>query len=340
MESRYIRKGIEGSNPSLSASYGRFSIINIMKFKKAVLIKIAESHLDPKYWDKLNTLVEEKVSLAPDDPKLKDELKDCDCLLLGFQVSIDEDILDAAPNLKLINILATAYGTVDLAAAAKRNIPVCNLGGYSTESVAEFILAAILHEIRNIEEGLKRARSGNYSFEGIRARELKNSNFGVIGLGNIGNRVAELASGFGANVSYWSRSKKDSPFKFQELNELLSSCTYISVNVAESEETIGLLNQSNLPLIKPDSILISTVPPPIIDTDALVERLSKNDIIFISDHPDEMKKEDLDKLKKFKNVVFYPPIAFLSDEARIAKQEIFISNMTGFLDGNIQNKVN
>ncbi len=311
-----------------------------MKFKKAVLIKIAESHLDPKYWDKLNTLVEEKVSLAPDDPKLKDELKDCDCLLLGFQVSIDEDILDAAPNLKLINILATAYGTVDLAAAAKRNIPVCNLGGYSTESVAEFILAAILHEIRNIEEGLKRARSGNYSFEGIRARELKNSNFGVIGLGNIGNRVAELASGFGANVSYWSRSKKDSPFKFQELNELLSSCTYISVNVAESEETIGLLNQSNLPLIKPDSILISTVPPPIIDTDALVERLSKNDIIFISDHPDEMKKEDLDKLKKFKNVVFYPPIAFLSDEARIAKQEIFISNMTGFLDGNIQNKVN
>ena len=312
-----------------------------MKFKKAVLIKIADTHFDPKSWDKINALVEKKVSLAPNDPKLKDELKDCDCLLLGFQVPIGEDILAAAPNLKYIGVLATAYGTVDLAAATKRNIPVCNLGGYSTESVAEFVITAILHEIRNIAEGLKRAQSGNYSFEGIRARELKNSNFGVIGLGNLGNRVAELAAGFGANVSYWSHTKKKSPFQYRELEDLLSNCPFISLNVAEVKETIGLLNAKNLPLIKADSVLISTVPPPIINTDALVARLSKNDVTFIFDHPDEMKKEDLDKLKPFKNVVVYPPIAFLSDEARIAKQEIFISNMTDFIEGkNLKNKVN
>ena len=239
----------------------------------------------------------------------------------------------AAPNLKYIGILATAYGTVDLAAAAKRNIPVCNLGGYSTESVAEFVITAILHEIRDVEEGLKRAQFGNYGFEGIRARELKNSNFGVIGLGKIGNRVAELAAGFGANVSYWSRTRKQSPFQYQELKDLLSNCTYISVNIAEAEETIGLLNANNLPLIKSDSILISTVPPPVISTDALVARLSKNDITFIFDHPDEMPKEDLAKLTKLNNCVVYPPIAFLSDEARIAKQEIFIGNMVEFLEG-------
>lgn len=312
-----------------------------MKFKKAVLVKISDSHFDPKYWDKMNDLVESKVSLAADAPKLKDELKDCDCLLLGFQVPVGKDILDAAPNLKLINILATAYGTVDLEEAAKRNIPVCNLGGYSTESVAEFTVAAILHKIRDLDEGLKRARSGNYSFEGIRARELKNSNFGVIGLGNIGNRVAELAAGFGAHVSYWTRTKKITPFQYQELDQLLSNCTYISVNVAEAKETIGLLNAKNLPLMKPDSVLVSTVPPPIIDTGALVERLSKNDITFIFDHPDEMPKEELARLSQFDNCVVYPPIAFLSDEARIAKQEIFINNMVEFLDGgNTPNKVN
>jgi len=312
-----------------------------MKFNKAVLIKIADTHFDPKYWDKINALVEKKVSLAPNDPKLKDELKDCDCLFLGFRVPVGEDILAAAPNLKYIGILATAYGTVDLDAAAKRNIPVCNLGGYSTESVAEFVITAILHEIRNIAEGLKRAQSGNYSFEGIRARELKNSNFGVIGLGNIGNRVAELAAGFGAKVSYWSHTKKKTPFQYQELEDLLSSCTYISVNVAEVKETIGLLNAKNLPLIKSDSVLISTVPPPIINTDALVARLSKNDITFIFDHPDEMPKEELAKLTKLKNCVVYPPIAFLSDEAKIAKQEIFIGNMTEFLEGKKpKNKVN
>lgn len=312
-----------------------------MKFKKAVLIKIANTHFDPKYWSKIDALVEKRVSLTIDSPKLKDELKDCDCLLLGFQVPVGGDILAAIPNLKYIGVLATAYGTVDLATAAKRNIPVCNLGGYSTESVSEFTIAAILHEIRDIEEGLKRTRAGNYSLEGIRARELKNSNFGVIGLGNIGNRVAELAAGFGAKVSYWSRTKKQTPFRYQELEELLSGCTYISVNVAEAKETIGLLNAKNLPLIKSDSVLISTVPPPIINTDALANRLSKNDITFIFDHPDEMPKEELAKLSKFNNCVVYPPIAFLSDEARIAKQEIFISNMTEFLEGKTpKNKVN
>ncbi len=312
-----------------------------MKFKKAVLIKIADTHFDPKYLDQINALVENKIALVPNDPNLKDELKDCDCLLLGFQVPVGEDILAAAPNLKYIGILATAYGTVDLAAAAKRNIPVCNLGGYSTESVAEFVITAILHEIRNIAEGLNRAQSGNYSFDGIRARELKNSNFGVIGLGNIGGRVAELAAGFGANVSYWSRTKKKSPFKFRELEDLLSNCAFISVNVAETKETIGLLNAKNLPLIKSDSVLISTVPPPVINTDALVARLSKNDVTFVFDHPDEMPKEELAKLTGLKNCVVYPPIAFLSDEARIAKQEIFIGNMAEFLGGKQpKNKVN
>ena len=312
-----------------------------MKFKKAVLIKIVDTHFDQKYWDKIDALVEKRVSLTIDNPKLKDELKDCDCLLLGFQVPVGEDILAAAPNLKYIGILATAYGTVDLAAATKRNIPVCNLGGYSTESVAEFVITAILHEIRDIKEGLKRAQSGNYSFDGIRARELKNSNFGVIGLGNIGGRVAELAAGFGANVSYWSHTKKKSPFQYQELADLLSNCSYISVNVAEAPETIGLLNAKNLPMIKSGSVLISTVPPPVINTDALVARLSKSDITFIFDHPDEMPKEELAKLTKLDNCVVYPPIAFLSDEAKISKQEIFISNMTEFLEGKTpKNKVN
>jgi len=310
-----------------------------MKFKKAVLINISDSHFDKKYWDELNALVETKVSLSRDNPKLMTELKDCDVLLLGFQVPIGQDIIDAAPNLKLINILATAYGTVNLEAAAKRKIPVCNLAGYSTESVAEFVLAAILYEIRDIEEGLKRARSGNYNFDGIKARELKGCRFGVIGLGNIGNRVAELAVGFGAEVSYWSRHKKEVPFTYQELDKLLDSCDYISVNVAETEETTGLLNAKNLSLIKPNSVLISTVPPAIIDTDALAERLSKNDITFICDHPDEMTEEELGKLQPFNSAVFYPPIAFLSDEARIAKQEVFIGNVRSFLEGKTQNLV-
>ncbi len=217
-----------------------------MTYKKAVLIEIAESDLDEKYWGELDKLVDSRVHLDRNDPELFRQLADCDCLLLGFQIDVQQDVIDAAPGLKYIGALATAYGTINIAYAASKGIPVCNLAGYSTEAVAEFTLAAILFQIRSIEEGLHRARQGNYDFAGIKAKELKNSNFGVIGLGNIGKRVAELAAGFGAKVSYWSREEKDVPFQYRELDELLSVSDYISVNVAETPETVGLLNATNL----------------------------------------------------------------------------------------------
>ena len=310
-----------------------------MKFKKAVFVNIAQSHFDKKYWDQLNGLVEQKVLLNRDDPKLKDELKDCDVLLLGFQVPTDKDIFDAAPNLKLINILATAYGTVNLEEASKRNIPVCNLAGYSTEAVAEFTIAILLYHIRQLEEGVKRGRAGNYGFESMSARELKNSKFGVVGLGNIGGRVAELAAGFGANVSYWSRNKKDSSFTYKELETLLTESDYLSINVAQTPDTENLLNDKTIPIIKPGAVVISTVPPEVVNTDSMAARLAKGDIIYISYHGDEMTKEDLGKLKQLSNCLLLPAIGFITAEARINKQEIFIANMTGFLESKVQNKV-
>lgn len=311
-----------------------------MKFKKAVLINIADTHFDKKYWDQIDELVETRISLSRDDPKLFDELKDCDVLMLGFQVPVAKDIFDAAPNLKLVNVLATAFGTVDIEEASKRDIPVCNLVGYSTEAVAEFTITALLAEIRGIPEGLKRAEADNYDFTGIRARELKGSNFGVIGLGNIGNRVAELAAGFGANVHYWSHSKKDSQFKAVELDELLKTCDFISVNVAETEDTIGLLNTENIPLIPKGGVLVSTVPPSVTDIDALVARLAKDDMSFvIVNHPYPTLETELAKLKDFSNATIYPAIGFITDEARIAKQEVFVANLNSYLNGQIQNKV-
>ncbi len=310
-----------------------------MKFKKAVFINITEGHFDQNYWEQLDNLYEQKVLLSRDDPKLMGELKDCDALLIGFQVPTGKDILDAAPNLKLINILATAYGTVDLDEAAKRNIPVCNLAGYSTEAVAEFTIAILLYQIRQLEEGVKRGKAGNYNFDGMSAKELKNGNFGVVGLGSIGGRVAELAAGFGANVSYWSRNKKETPFTYKELDKLLAESDYLSINVAQTSDTENLLNDKTIPLIKSGAVVISTVPPEVTNTDALAARLAKGDITFVSDHGDEMSEDNLSKIKQYSNCLLLPAIGFITAEARINKQEIFIANMNGFLEDKSQNKV-
>lgn len=130
-------------------------------------------------------------------------------MLVNFGTAIGKEAINAASKLKYIGVMATAFGKIDTLYAKKKKIIVSNLKGYSTESVAEFIFAAILEQIRGLEEGKGRGRSRNYSEIGISANEIKDKIFGIIGLGTIGKRVAEIALGFGGYVRYWSINRKN-----------------------------------------------------------------------------------------------------------------------------------
>jgi lactate dehydrogenase-like 2-hydroxyacid dehydrogenase len=311
-----------------------------MSFKKALLININEGSIDQDYWDKLRTLVNELVFVPKGDSSIMTQLTDTDCLLVGFGVTVNKDMINAAPDLKYIGVQATAFDKIDTEYAAGKGIPACNLGGYSTDSVAEFVIAVLLETIRGLETGKQRGREGNYSEDGISARELKDSQFGVIGLGNIGNRVAELASGFGAQVSYWSRSPKEVDFMYKELDTLIADSDFLSLNPALAPETKHLLNAERITSIKTGAVIINTCPMELIDLDALAERLAKNDITFILDHSDEMSEEDLAKLQPFANCIVYPPMAYITDGARKNKCEAFVGGVEGALNDSLINKVN
>lgn len=165
-----------------------------MKFKKILVYNIDKSkNLDAQSWKKIESLGNKIVFVPKDDSKLREELTDTDCLLVAFGTNVIKEDIDSAPQLKYIGVMATAFGKIDTAYAKKKKIIVSNLKGYSTESVAEFILAAILEHDRDLEEGKIRGRSGNYSEVGISAKELKDKVFGIVGLGTIGQRVAEIA---------------------------------------------------------------------------------------------------------------------------------------------------
>lgn len=314
-----------------------------MKFNKILSIGVDENKIGTGYWKRIDVLAENKIILQKDNPKIKENLKDADCLLVNFGVTVTKEDMDAAPNLKYIGILATAFGKVDVEYAKSKGIIVCNLPGYSTESVAEFTIAALLEHIRNLEEGKKRGRAGNVSEEGISATEIKGKIFGVVGLGNIGTRVAELALGFNADVRYWSRNKKTEAetkgIKYEELDDLISTADFLSLNVAQTPDTEHILNQDRFNSLKAGSIIINTAPMELVDLDALVARLQKGDIAFIFDHSDEMTEEDLKKLLPYKNCIVYPPIAYVSKEAALNKQEMFTSNIENFLSGNPVNTV-
>ncbi len=309
-----------------------------MKFKKVLITGFEEAELNPEVWKRLDSLTEQKVFAKPDSSEIAENY-DADCILIKFNKT-DKELLANFKNLKYIGALATGFNQVDVDFAKSKSIIVTNVPGYSTESVAEFIIAALLNQIRGLDEGRKRGKSGNYAESGIKAIEVKDKVFGILGLGTIGKRVAALAEGFNADVRYWSREKKNVPFKYQEIDELIANSDFLSINLAYSPELKGFLSAKRIGNLKEGAVVINTAPMELVDIDALVKRLEKKDITFILDHSDEMEKGDLERLTKLENCIIYPPIAYISEEAKKNKQEIFIENIENFLSGKPTNVVN
>lgn len=268
-----------------------------VKFNKALIIGIDEASLSEESWKKIDKLCQKKFFVSKDSDQIRKQLIDTDCLLVAFGVSVTKEDIDNAPKLKYIGVLATAFGKVDIDYAKKKKIPVCNLAGYSTESVAEFIIATILESIRGLEVGKSRARKGNYSEMGIKATEIKDKTFAVLGLGSIGARVAQIVKGFDADVRYWSKNRKKSfevkGVKYQDADKLISQADFISINLAQNSETNHFLNAKRIQSLKKGVVVVNTTPMELVDIDALARRLQKDDITFILDHSDEMNKEDL-----------------------------------------------
>ena len=312
-----------------------------MKFKKTLIIGITESSLDKKYWKQLESSIEKKVFVEKDSADIQMEITDADCLLLAFATSITKELLDKAPNLKYIGQFSTAFGKVDAGYAKSRGVSVANLPGFSTEAVAEFTIAAVLEFIRGLEIGKQRGRKLNVDESGIKAWEIKGKKFGIIGLGRIGKRVGELAQAFGADVLYWSRNKKQNrTFTYMDLDKLVATCDFLSLHLAQTPETEKIIDYKRLMALKPNCVVINTCPMELIDLDSLCKRLAKKDITFILDHADEMTKKDLEKLSRYENCIIYPPLAYITEEAKVNRQEMFVSNIKNFLKGNPTNVVN
>lgn len=314
------------------------------KFQKILTIGIDKSALDSAYWQRIETSAEKIINLVKDSSEIKEQLVNTDCLLTGFGVTINKEIIENAPKLKYIGVLATAYGKIDVDYAKSKEISVCNIPGYATEAVAEFVFAVILNHIRETERGKKQAREGNYSEVGFSAVEIKNKIFGILGLGRIGSRVAEIALGFGADVRYWNMDRKKdfeiSGIKYEEADDLIPKCDFLSLHFAQVKDTENFLNEERIQKIKKGAVVINTAPMELVNINALEKRLKNTDITFILDHSDEMSPENIKRLSKFENCIIYPPIAYITKEARIAKQEIFVGNIENFLKGFSTNRVN
>jgi len=211
--------------------------------------------------------------------------KEATCLLCPAPYPlITEEIINALPNLKLIQTTGAGYDKIDIKAAARAGIPVSNTPGLNSISVAELVLAAIINLQRGLAYADRQIRRGQYQpvREKLLARgmsELAGSKWGIIGLGQIGTKVAKLGRTLGVEISYFNRKRKaeveeELQVKYCNLEELLATSDAVIVCLALTAETQKLIGSREMKLMKPDSILINVGRGGIIDETALAEALT------------------------------------------------------------------
>lgn len=318
-----------------------------MKFNKIVLLDFEEKdlgNLGKEYLDSLARIADVVEYVSPNDKQRLDKIKDADALLVQIFTKIDKKVIDHCKNLKYVSAYSTAFNKIDAEYAAKKGIVVTNVPGYSTEAVAEFFFAALLAHIRELEKARKQAKKGDYSFDKFLDWELKDKTLGIIGLGAIGKRVAEIGLGFGMKAVYWSRTRKKDyegkGVKYVPIDELLRTSDVIGLHLALNDETRGFLDKQRLAEIKPGAVLINLSPLGLMDLAALIDLLKAKKFYFIADHFDELEEKVRSRFKSLKNCVIYPPIAFRTQEAGRRRNEIYIDNIVSFSKGKVKNRVN
>ena len=194
----------------------------------------------------------------------RERVKDLDVLLIN-KVLVDKQIIDSSPNLKLICIAATGVNNIDVEYAASKGIPVRNAVGYSTDSVVQSTFMHILSLVGGAPYFDESVKSGSYSRSGMFTDpnwnwwELAGKTIGIIGLGNIGSKVAKIAEAFGMKVCYFSTSGtghcKDYPCL--GLDELLAISDIVSIHAPLNERTDRLIGAKELALMKPTAYLVN-----------------------------------------------------------------------------------
>lgn len=272
-------------------------------------------------------------------------------VLFTNKTVLDKNAIEALPELRCICLLATGYNVVDVAAAAARGIPVCNVPGYSPSSVAQHVMTVTLElfgkacrHARAVAQGRWSAQP-DFCFWDAPIMELANKTMGVVGFGAIGARVAELAHAFGMNVLAYAPRAKElppyGPFAFASLVDLFEDADVVSLHCPLTPETENMVDAALLARMKPSAFLVNTARGQLVDEDALAAALQEGriggaalDVLRqeppAADHP----------LLGAPNCLVTPHVAWASVEARRRLIGIAAANVRAFLAGSPQNVVN
>ena len=280
----------------------------------------------------------------------KERIKDAHIIITN-KVVLDQGNLKGAKNLELICEMATGYNNIDVEYAKSRNIAVTNVAGYSTNTVAQHTFAMLFNITNKLGYYDNYVKSGQYAKSDIfthldrNIMDIEGKTFGIVGLGQIGRRVALLAEAFGANIVYYSTSGKNSSsdYKRVELDELLEKSDIISIHAPLNENTKGLMNYENFKKMKKSAIVINMGRGPIIVEEDLARAIDEDLIagagLDVFEAEPICEDNILLKVKNKEKLVLTPHIAWASLEARTRLFEEIIENIKAFYKGEMRNRL-
>ena len=270
-------------------------------------------------------------------------------IVLTNKVPLTADIIAELPKLKYIGILATGTNTIDIKAASAHGITVCNVPAYSTESVAQMVFAHILNHTQQVSIHDKRVKQGHwdsckdFTFREANLFSLKGKKIGIIGFGETGKQVANIAQAFGMTVLIHSRTQPKAlseGYKWCSQEQLFKTADIISLHCPLTSATDKLINEQRLKLIKQGALLINCGRGGLVDEQALANALNAKLLYAGVDVLSTEPPSKANPLLASKNITITPHAAWSTVEARRRLLEITVENIEAYLKSNAINIVN
>ena len=283
---------------------------------------------------------------APEE--VVERAKDADIVLIN-KVNMTAEVIAQLPNLKYIGVLATGYNVVDLAAAKEHGVVVTNIPAYSTDSVAQMTFALILNMTNRVAHYANKNRGGRWSenpdfcYWDTPLHELAGKSLGIVGLGNIGKRVAHIALEFGMEVyAYTSKAASELPeFVHKTTWEgLLAESDILSLHCPLNEDTREIINKKSIDHMKDGAIIINTSRGPLVNEQDVADALESGKLLYYgADVLTEEPPVKENPLLAQKHAFITPHIAWATKEARSRLLKICEKNIKAFLEGSPINVV-
>ncbi|MEK3936049.1 D-glycerate dehydrogenase [Sporosarcina sp. FSL W7-1349] len=292
--------------------------------------------------DQFEVRMWESESEAVPRTVLLEEAAKADALWTVITDTVDDELLAAAPQLKIVANMAVGYNNIDTTAAQERGVIVTNTPGVLTETTADLTFALLLATARRLGEAEQELRAGKWTSwtpMGYTGMDVSGATLGIIGMGRIGEAVARRSKGFDMRVLYHNRSRKPKAeaefgFEYAELDKLLQEADFVVTLTPFTPETAGLIGTRELALMKKTAILINSSRGGVVDETALYEALKNGTIWAAGLDVFETEPVPVDHpLLSLPNVTALPHIGSASVKTRLAMMNLNAQAILDFFEG-------